>query len=181
MAKMKLKYPPGEHFDYQSGSSQLLGWVLERALRKADDPRTITAYLNDKLWAPLGMEYPASWSIDREKDGIEKTFCCLNAPARDFAKLGSLYLHKGEWQGKQLVPKDWVAQSTRVDSANGSAWYYQYQWWLPSREGDFVAEGILGQYIYVDPARGLVIVRLGTNEGKLDWSSLLHSLAHAFP
>ena len=52
MAKMKLKTEPGEHFEYQSGSSQLLGWVLERALRKANDPRTITAYAHDKLWVP---------------------------------------------------------------------------------------------------------------------------------
>ncbi len=86
MARMKLAHEPGTHFEYQSGSSQLLGWVLERALRAHNDPRTVTQYLNDKLWAPLGMEYPASWSIDRKKGGIEKTFCCLNAPARDFAK-----------------------------------------------------------------------------------------------
>lgn len=181
MAKMKLKRPPGEHFEYQSGSSQLLGWVLERALQKAGDPRTITAYANDKLWAPLGMEFPASWSIDRKKGGIEKTFCCINAPARDFAKLGSLYLHQGAWRGKQLVPKEWVARSTRVDTTNGSAWYYQYQWWLPSPEGDFQAQGILGQYIYVDPARELVMVRLGTNHGKVDWTSVLRSLAKAYP
>lgn len=181
MAKMTLEYPPGDHFEYQSGSSQLLGWVLERALRKANDPRTITAYTNDKLWAPLGMVYPASWSIDRKKGGIEKTFCCVNAPARDFAKLGSLYLHKGEWQGKQLVPKQWVEQSTRMDTANGSAPFYQYQWWLPSAEGDFEAQGILGQYIYVDPVRDLVMVRLGTNEGKVDWTPVLRSLAKAYP
>src|SRR5690606_15201762 len=147
MARMELKHPPGTHFEYQSGSSQLLGWVLERALRKAGDTRTITAYTNDKLWAPLGMEFPASWSIDRKKNGIEKTFCCINAPARDFAKLGSLFLHKGEWQGKQLLPRAWVERSTRVDTANGSAAFYQYQWWLPSGEGDFQAKGILGQYI----------------------------------
>ncbi len=180
MAKMKLKYPPGEHFEYQSGSSQLLGWVLERALRNANDPRTITAYLNDKLWSPLGMEFPASWSIDGKKGGIEKTFCCINAPARDFAKLGSLYLHKGQWQGKQLIPQQWVEQSTRVDTTNASVWGYQYQWWLPSQDGDFQAQGILGQYIYVDPSRDLVIVRLGTNHGRVDWTSVLRSLAKAY-
>ncbi|MEO5584623.1 MAG: serine hydrolase [Flavobacteriales bacterium] len=180
MARMKLKAKPGERFEYQSGSSQLLGLVVERALRNVNDPRTITEYLNDKLWSPLGMEYPASWSIDRKKGGIEKTFCCINAPARDFAKLGSLYLHKGEWHGKQLVPKDWVEKSTRVDTANGSDWSYQYQWWLPSREGDFAAEGILGQYIYVDPARDLVMVRLGTNHGNVDWTTMFRDLAKLY-
>ncbi|MBK8581927.1 MAG: serine hydrolase [Flavobacteriales bacterium] len=181
MSRMKLKAAPGEHFEYQSGSSQLLGLVLERALRNANDPRTVTAYLNDKLWSPLGMEYPASWSIDQKEGGIEKTFCCINAPARAFAKLGSLYLHKGEWNGKQLVPKEWVEQSTRLDSTNGSDWSYQYQWWLPSREGDFEAQGILGQYIYVDPTRELVIVRLGTNYGNMNWSSVFRKIGKLFP
>lgn len=181
MGKMKLAHEPGTHFEYQSGSSQLLGWVLERALRQHNDQRTITQYLNDKLWAPLGMVYPASWSIDRKKNGIEKTFCCLNAPARDFAKLGSLYLHGGEWQGQQLVPRHWVEQSTRVDTTAASAWYYQYQWWLPSREGDFMARGILGQYIYVNPARELVMVRLGTKVGGVNWGTLFHDLAKEWP
>ncbi len=180
MAKMELEHRPGEHFDYQSGSSQLLGWVVERALRQHNDPRTVTEYANDKLWAPLGMEYAGSWSIDRKKNGIEKTFCCLNAPARDYAKLGSLYLHKGNWQGTQLVPRHWVEQSTRVDTANGSAWHYQYQWWLPSRNGDFMAQGILGQYIYVDPAKDLVIVRLGTKKGRVNWGKLLPALAEVW-
>lgn len=181
MGKMKLAHEPGTHFEYQSGSTQLLGWVLERALRQHGDQRTITAYLNDKLWAPLGMVHPASWSIDRKKNGIEKTFCCLNAPARDFAKLGSLYLHAGNWQGKQLVSKTWVEQSTRVDTTAGSTWRYQYQWWLPSREGDFMAHGLLGQYTYVDPTRQLVIVRLGTKEGGVGWGALLHQLAKDWP
>lgn len=180
MAKMKLGHPPGEHFEYQSGSSQLLGWILERALRKGGDMRTITAYTNDKIWAPLGMVHPASWSIDRKKGGIEKTFCCLNAPARDFAMLGSLYLHKGNWRGKQLVPKEWVEQSTRLDTANGSAPFYQYQWWLPSAEGDFEAKGYLGQFIYVDPARELVMVRLGTNYGKMDWTLVMRDQAKGY-
>jgi hypothetical protein len=61
----------------------------------------------------------------------------------------------------QLVPAEWVERSTRVDTSNGSAARYQYQWWLPSPEGDFMAQGILGQFVYVDPARELVIVRLG--------------------
>ncbi|MCO6481281.1 MAG: serine hydrolase [Flavobacteriales bacterium] len=181
MGRMKLAHEPGTRFAYQSGSTQLLGWVLERALRQHNDRRTITEYLNDKLWAPLGMVYPASWSIDRKKGGIEKTFCCLNAPARDFAKLGSLYLHDGNWQGRQLVPAAWVEQSTRVDTTGNSAWNYQYQWWLPSRDGDFMAHGLLGQYTYVDPARELVIVRLGTKEGGIPWGNLLHNLARDWP
>ena len=119
--------------------------------------------------------------MDRKHGGIEKTFCCLNAPARDFAKLGSLYLHQGYWNGRQLLPAEWVARSTRADTTNGGASFYRYQWWLPSAEGDFMAHGILGQYIYVDPARQLVIVRLGTKEGGVDWGPVFRSLAQAWP
>lgn len=180
MARMKLKRAPGTMFEYVSGNSQLLGLILERALRAKGDQRTITAYCQDKLWSPLGMEYPASWSIDRKEGGIEKTFCCVNAPARDFAKLGSLYLHGGNWNGAQLVPAEWVEQSTRVDTSNGSAARYQYQWWLPSGDGDFMAQGILGQFIFVDPARELVIVRLGKKYGGVGWSNVFRSIASRY-
>lgn len=180
MERMRLERPPGESFEYVSGNSQLLGLILERALRAKGDQRTITQYLQDRLWTPLGMEYPSSWSIDRKVGGIEKTFCCLNTPARDFAKLGSLYLHKGEWRGEQLVPEAWVERSTAVDTTNGSAARYQYQWWLLSQEGDFMAQGILGQYIYVDPARDLVIVRLGKKPGGVRWAHVFRSLARIY-
>jgi len=180
MARMKLERAPGTEFEYVSGNSQLLGLILERALRAKGDPRTITQYLNDRLWSPLGMAYASSWSTDRKDGGIEKTFCCLNSPARDFAKLGSLYLHKGAWRGQQLVPEAWVARSTMVDTTNGSAARYQYQWWLPSAEGDFMAQGILGQYIYVDPTRELVIVRLGRRPGGVPWAQVFRSLGKAY-
>ena len=180
MEHMKLARPPGERFEYVSGNSQLLGLILERALRAKGDQRTITEYLQDRLWTPLGMEYASSWSIDRKEGGIEKTFCCLNVPARDFAKLGSLYLHKGKWRGEQLLPEAWVERSTMIDTTNGSAARYQYQWWLPSREGDFMAQGILGQYIYVDPARELVMVRLGRKPGGVPWAQVFWSLAKAY-
>lgn len=180
LERLKLKRAPGERFEYVSGNSQLLGLVVERALRASGDQRTITAYLNDRLWSPLGMEYPSSWSIDRKTGGMEKTFCCINAPARDFAKLGSLYLHKGAWQGQRLVSAEWVDRSTAVDTSNGSASYYQYQWWLPSAEGDFMAQGILGQFIYVDPARDLVMIRLGKKYGGVPWSQVFRSIAKSY-
>ena len=171
--KMKLKREPGKKFEYVSGNTQLLGLVLERAL----NGKTVSAYLQEKIWTPLGMEYDASWSIDRKKNGLEKTFCCLNACARDFAKIGRLYKNKGNWNGKQIVSQKWVEESTKLDTTEGSASYYQYQWWLPVPNEDFMAQGILGQFIYVNPARDLIIVRLGKNEGKADWWSIFTALA----
>ena len=136
---IKLQDEPGKQFEYVSGNTQLLGLILERSLKN----KTITQYLQEKIWKPLGMEYDASWSTDRKINGLEKTFCCINARARDFAKLGRLYLNKGNWNGKQIVSQKWVEESTKVDTKE-SVWFYQYQWWLPSKEGDFMAKGILG-------------------------------------
>ncbi len=199
ISKMKLKTEPGKKFEYVSGNTQLLGLVLERSLKR----KTITSYLQEKLWTPLGMEYDASWSIDREKNGIEKTFCCLNARARDFAKIGRLYLNNGNWNGKQIISQNWVEESTKVDTTNGGVVFYKYQWWLPtafynfgkenynlknpnkekltfSSDKDFMAEGILGQFIYVNTTKKLIIVRLGKSEGKADWWRVFTSLAASY-
>ena len=89
--KLKLKNEPGKDFDYVSGNTQFLGLILERALKN----KSITKYLEEKIWIPLEMEYDATWSLDRKRNGLEKTFCCLNARARDFAKIGRLFLNKG--------------------------------------------------------------------------------------
>ncbi|MEO6302219.1 MAG: serine hydrolase [Bacteroidia bacterium] len=171
--KIKMDYEPGTKFAYKSGSTQLLGFVLERALKD----KTITDYLQQRLWQPLGMEFDASWSLDQKKNGLEKTFCCINARAKDYAKIGRLYLNKGNWNGKQIVSESWVKESTSLDKTDGSPGYYQYQWWIPSKNGDFMAEGILGQFIYVNPAKNLVVVRLGKSSGKANWWKFFVDLA----
>ncbi|NUY82474.1 serine hydrolase [Flavobacterium sp. MAH-1] len=173
MFKLELKGEPGKKFEYVSGNTQLLGLVLERALKN----KTVTQYFQEKLWTPLQMEYDGSWSIDKKNEGTEKTFCCINARARDFAKIGRLYLNKGNWNGKQLVSEKWVRESTKIDTTEGGVDYYKYQWWLPSTTGDFMAEGILGQYIYVDPSKNIVIVRMGKNNGHVNWSDFFMLLA----
>lgn len=173
--KLKLKRQPGEKFEYVSGNAQLLGLVLERALPE----QNISEYLQERIWKPLGMEYEATWSLDRE-NGMEKTFCCLNARARDFAKIGRLYLEKGNWNNKQIVSEEWVEKSTRIDTSNGSSKKYQYQWWLPTSNGDFVAQGVLGQYVYVNPNTNVVIVRLGKSKGRADWMTILPLLGEAY-
>jgi CubicO group peptidase (beta-lactamase class C family) len=170
---LRLKQEPGKSYEYTSGTTQLLGLVLERALKG----KTITAYLQEKIWTPMQTEYPASWSIDQKKDGLEKTFCCINATAVDYAKFGRLYGHQGTWNGKQVVPASWVKESTRPDTTDGAVRYYKYQWWIPSPQGDFCAQGHLGQYIYVYPKKDIVIVRLGKNVGGVPWVPLIRSIA----
>ena len=174
--KLKLKDKPETVFNYKSGNTEILGLILKRVLKD----KSITQYFQEKVWTPLHMEYDASWSLDR-KEGLEKTFCCVNARAIDFAKIGRLYLHQGEWQGQEIVQPDWVRQSTEMDTTKGSAWFYQYQWWLPTNTGDFYADGLLGQFIYVNPAKKLIIVRLGKDFGKgLDWPQLFVGLAKEY-
>lgn len=169
---LKPEYKPGFYFKYRSIDTQLLGLVVERATGQS-----LTSYMQEKIWTPLGMESDASWSIDRKKNGIEKAYCCINAIGRDFAKFGRLYLNEGNWNGTQLLPAEWVQKSTEVNTDEGSAWYYQYQWWLASREGEYFAEGHLGQFIYVNPKKKTVIVRLGKNYGDVTWVEVFREIA----
>jgi len=169
---LKTKREPNLRTQYVSGNTQLLGLILDRVL----DEKTISEYLQEKLWTKVGMEFDASWSIDKKKNGIEKTFCCLNARAIDFAKFGRLYLNNGNWEGHQLVSEAWVKNSTKIDTLNGSDANYQYQWWIPNNDGDFIAEGILGQFIYVSPDDNLIIVRLGKKYGDVNWEGTFEKI-----
>ena len=186
MLDFRVKTEPGQEFRYKSGDTALLGLILKRVL----NPMTITDYAQESLWTPLGMEYKGVWSLDRE-GGLEKNWCCLAAAARDFAKFGSLYLHQGLWEGQRILPAEWIEQSTQVgaipeaawpsESKEGGLWNYGYFWWLVSQaDGDYLAIGKDGQYIYVNPAKDMVIVRLGWRQGELknsQWIDLFQTLA----
>lgn len=167
---LKTDYPPGTKFAYRSVNTQLLGLLVERATNKS-----VTGYMSEKIWAPLGMEYDATWSIDKKNNGLEKTFCCINARARDFAKFGRLYLHKGNWNGVQVLPPSWVEASTTATTEAGGVKYYKYQWWL-SKNG-FYANGLHGQYVYVHPEKNLIMVRLGKREGGISWPNVFEQLS----
>ncbi len=170
--RLRVVDEPGTRWRYRSGETQLLGLALARALA----PETITSYMDRRLWMPLGMESEGYWSLDSDEGGLEKVFCCLTARARDFLKFGRLMLRGGDWQGTQLVSREWVAESTSLDDSEGSPWDYQYAWWIASRDGDFFAGGHLGQYLYVSPRRDAVLLRLGTSRGKWsrdEWRALL--------
>ncbi len=179
--RMRVVDEPGTVWRYKSGDSELLGLVLQRALKD----RTLTQYLQENIWTPLGMEHDALWSVDHLPDGIEKTYCCIAATARDFARIGRLYLHGGDWNGRRIVSREWVEKSTSLDTFEGSPWFYQYQWWKLSEDGsDFMAIGHLGQYLYVNQSQNLIIVRLGTSRGNMDnegWKKLLAAFVKQLP
>ena len=117
-----VERPVGDTFIYQSGNTQLLA----RVLRQATDT-TLTGYLTEQLWRPMGMQHPATWSTD-QADGTAKAFCCLNARARDFARLGRLYLDEGIWEGDTLLSRSWIRRSTSPQRAD-LAYDYYYHWW----------------------------------------------------
>jgi len=169
--------PPGQRFVYRSGDTQLLGLILARALA----PETITAYMERRLWHPLGAEGEARWSLDHAPDGLEKTFCCRSARARDLARIGLLMQGRGAWKGRRIVSEAWIDWSTDLDQVVSDSWRYRAQWWFVTRdERDFLATGHRGQYIYVHPVRRVVIVRLGFDRGGLShaaWRQVLHDLA----
>ncbi|WP_118972842.1 serine hydrolase domain-containing protein [Taibaiella koreensis] len=178
VSHIKVKEPPGQHFEYTSLNTQLLGMIVSRATGK-----TLAAYLQEKIWQPLQMESDASWSIDSRKGQTEKAFCCLNAIARDYAKFGRLYLNGGSWNGRQVVPAEWVRRSVTFDRPKNGG-IYSYQWWhnrgKEEQPPDFMAVGLLGQYTYVHPQSGLIIVRLGKQEGKhTDWKRMFLAIAEA--
>jgi CubicO group peptidase (beta-lactamase class C family) len=161
--------PPSTLFNYISSDSQVLSHVLARATGVS-----VADYLQAKLWQPLGMQRSAFWSLDRglQEGGQELGFCCLNATARDFAKLGQLYLQQGQWQGKTIVPAQYIQLATRPqrafqqpDPKRYDAMGYALHWWVPANrptvteQTEFMARGVWGQSIWVDQARQTVIVR----------------------
>jgi len=179
---------PGKHWHYNNYHPLLLGLILERVTGKS-----VTAYLQEKLWSPLGMEYPGSWSINGDKNGLEKMESGINARTVDFAKFGRLLLNRGEWQGKQVVSETWVEQATQPEEKPSSYYedepffvsqghYYKYFWWGSRRAGsnsDFCAVGNKGQFIYVSPQKRVIIVRNGFDFGipTSRWLRLFYQLA----
>ncbi|MEQ7800769.1 serine hydrolase [Pedobacter sp. ASV1-7] len=120
VGRLKMKNEPGKVFEYQSINTQVLAFILEKATGK-----NLQVLLQEDLWRPLGAESDALWSLDY-KDNI-KAFCCINARALDFAKLGRLYLNNGNWQGRQIISKKWIMQTTDPDTLTKRR--YKNQFW----------------------------------------------------
>jgi CubicO group peptidase (beta-lactamase class C family) len=169
MAGLQAIEEPGKIFRYKSGDTQILSFVIEKATEKK-----ISDYAYEKLWEPIGCENDAIWSLDKE-NGYEKAYCCVNSNARDFAKLGKLYLDSGRFRGEQVIAEEYILKSIQPtylpdgDLDLKKSDFYGYQWWaIPDYKGHFVfyARGILGQYILVIPDQKIIMVRLGKKRGE---------------
>ena len=199
---MAIERAPDERYHYSSGDTQLLGSIVQRATGTP-----LPRYLQEQIWQPMGAAYDASWSIDSVDSQQPKAFCCINARALDFARFGQVYLNGGSFNGRQIVPADWVRHSTEahnhpsgtpaerwnVEAPNTrSAAFYAWQWRrVPVSDptsalgikpgGDFYAQGLHGQFIYVAPAEDMVIVRLGLRYGNYRWPAVIGQIARLNP
>lgn len=158
---------PGSRWAYRSIDTGVLGMLLNRVTE-----RPLASQLSDKVWQPLGMEQDATWLTD--KSGLEAAYCCINATLRDYGRFGLMMLHRGKVGGKQIVPEQWIAQSTSPQGPQvnyGQLWPtifpddttgYGYQWWLPygGEAHPYSAVGLCYQFIYVNPRYDLVIVKV---------------------
>ena len=163
--------PSGTRFSYASVETQVLGLVLTSAIG-----RTVADYLEEKIWRPIGAEADARWLVDSA--GQEATFCCLNAVLRDYARLGLLLAHDGNWLGRQVIPAAWVEEATSRDANRGHLWPgvatrfwgYGYQTWIyPVEQRRFFA--LLGdhaQSIHVDPRSRLVMIHTAVRRRQAD-------------
>lgn len=163
-ATLERARPPGTYNYYNSTDTQALGMLLVRVTG-----RSLAAYAEETLWGPIGMGHDGWWLTDDE--GMEMAAGGLQATARDYARFGRLYLQGGEREGRQIVPAQWIEESLSADEPHlqpaAHPDYpvgYGYQWWLPESErSEFAAIGVYNQFIWIDPSRDLVIVKLSAN------------------
>ncbi|MBV2358442.1 beta-lactamase family protein [Thalassococcus sp. CAU 1522] len=151
--------PPGERWQYVSIDTHVLSMVLRGATG-----RSIPELMAEKLFEPLGVARQPYYVTD----GYGTAFVLggLNLTTRDYARMGLMFLQDGALEGRQIVPRDWVRESTQASApTRRDQTGYGYQWWIPrdATEGEFFARGIYGQYVYVNRPAGVVIALTGAD------------------
>jgi CubicO group peptidase (beta-lactamase class C family) len=153
--------PPGTRYYYASIEPDVLGVVLHNAVNKS-----ASDYLQEKVWEPIGAEANAAWFLDAE--GFEVAHFGFNAVLRDYARLGRLLSHDGAWDGRQIIPAQWMMDATTVRPSDGyllpgkampDFGYGYFLFLLPGKRRQFAFSGDLGQRVCVDPASKLVMVQ----------------------
>lgn len=155
MFTLPISDEPGKSFNYQSGSTQLLGLCLIQTTGKS-----LSELASEWLWKPLQTTHDAKWHTDEK--GTEMAYCCFNTNARDFAHFGKMMLHQGNWNGTQVLDTAFVQMATTPALSPN----YGYSFWLDNTQGTkaFFQWGFCGQYIITVPEYNLVIVRLGNTD-----------------
>ncbi|WP_105614406.1 serine hydrolase domain-containing protein [Vallitalea okinawensis] len=187
LKETKVVEEPKSKFHYNNYHPLLLGIIIERATNMY-----VSDYFSKKIWSRIGAEFDASWSIDSQKSGFEKMESGINARTIDFAKLGRLVLNSGMWNNERLISEEWIKKSTVVDVGEDSHdakgdWLekydlnYQYMWYSQTNSIgsiDYFAAGKYGQYLYISPDNGMIIVRNGKSNGEVDsWFEVFKSIS----
>jgi len=166
--RQEIENKPGQAFRYSSGDTQLLAMVIEKATGTS-----LSDYLSQKFWSPMGAETIALWQIDSKESGMEKAYCCIAATARDFARFGKLYIDKGKWGDTEILDPSFVELS--LNPVFDDSPFYGYGWWLYEYEGKkvFTMNGHQGQFIISFPDENIIIVRQGdfNNKGRVSEGS----------
>lgn len=157
MNSLKQAVPPGSAWNYNTGETVLIGFLLEAATRMS-----LAQYLSEKLWKPLGMEADATWQTESPNGGAFAGGG-LAGTLRDFGRFGLFALSDGTIDERRVVPQNWFAEAGSRKLVRGKEVNYGYMWWLPPpgdpvHESAFYASGVFGQRLYLNPAHQLVIV-----------------------
>ena len=148
-------YPPGTKAEYRSVDAQLAGMMVRKAMGMS-----LADMMQEKVFPQIGAEHDGSWSADH-KGGIEKSFCCMNLTARDYAKLGMLFVNGGKGPNGQVIDPTWFKRLTvpSVRNFGDNKWGYGAFVWHPTDRTSFFT-GLNGQYVLANPATKTVIVKL---------------------
>ncbi|HEY0649747.1 serine hydrolase [Phenylobacterium sp.] len=154
---VKRAHKPGEVFQYKTIDTAVLGWLLERVSGGSN----LSAYAAQRLWEPLGAEADGYFIMDGPP-GVGREFngAGFNAVLRDYGRIGLMMLNGGWARDRQIVSREWVAESTRPAAAEGAEGGYGYQWWTMPGSDAYAAMGLQGQFILIDPATKTVVVKL---------------------
>jgi CubicO group peptidase (beta-lactamase class C family) len=151
-----MAFDPGSKSEYMSVDTQMLGMIIKKVTNMK-----VADYFSKNVWQPAGAKYPATWNVDHI-GGTEKTFCCFNAAAIDYAKIGMLILNGGYAGPNKIIDKAWLARMTTPVTKLDRNWGYGAQVWHPF-PGISMAMGLHGQFIFVNPATRTVVVKLSDN------------------
>lgn len=171
-----LRHEPGEVFEYNSMNTYMLSAIVTEVTGE-----TLVDYLKPRLFEPLGITKVFWESCPK---GITKGGWGLFLCAEDMAKLGQLYLQKGQWNGVQILPAEWVESSTAkkvIPPKNTGFEGYGYQIWTGKRERSFAFNGMMGQNVFVYPDVQMVVVTTAGNEEFFASNAMLDILEYYLP
>ena len=161
----KMKFEPGSSAEYRSVDTQMLGMIIKKVTGER-----ISDYFARNVWQPIGATYGATWGVDH-LDGQEKTFCCFNAAARDYALVGQLILENGISNGKNIIPQIWLSRLATPVVTLDRNWGYGAQIWHPYPNTSMLL-GLHGQHVLVVPETKTVVVKLSDDLNSEDEGSV---------